>query len=201
MKTIKTINIAIAESSVIVRTGLVSILEKITDYDINTTEITSMEGLSHCIKGHNLDIIIVNPSFEGLFNLKNIKLQYPDYSGKYIAILCSVTDMNLIKEYDSYITLYDDEEVIHKKITDMMHLEEEGLEENQETLSDREKEIICCVVKGMTNKEIAEQLYISIHTVITHRRNISKKLQIHSPAGLTIYAIVNKLVELTEVKL
>lgn len=57
-----------------------------------------------------------------------------------------------------------------------------------------------CVVKGMTNKEIAENLFLSIHTVITHRRNISKKLQIHSAAGLTIYAIVNKLVTLNDVK-
>ena len=63
----------------------------------------------------------------------------------------------------------------------------------QEVLSSREKEIITCVVKGMTNKEIADALYLSAHTVITHRRNIARKLQIHSPAGLTIYAIVNKL--------
>ncbi len=72
--------------------------------------------------------------------------------------------------------------------------------EKQEELSVREKEIIVCVVKGMTNKEIAEELYISPHTVITHRRNIAQKLQIHSAAGLTIYAIVNKLVELSEIK-
>lgn len=71
----------------------------------------------------------------------------------------------------------------------------------QETLSAREKEIIACVVKGLTNKETAESLCLSIHTVITHRRNIARKLQIHSPAGLTIYAIVNKLVELTDIKL
>ena len=57
------------------------------------------------------------------------------------------------------------------------------------------------VQKGMTNKEIAESLCLSIHTVITHRRNIARKLQIHSPAGLTIYAIVNKLVELNDIKL
>lgn len=71
----------------------------------------------------------------------------------------------------------------------------------QETLSAREKEIITCVVKGMTNKETAESLFLSVHTVITHRRNIARKLQIHSPAGLTIYAIVNKLVELSDIKL
>lgn len=70
----------------------------------------------------------------------------------------------------------------------------------REILSQREKEIIVCVVKGMTNKQIAEQLFISTHTVITHRRNIASKLQIHSPSGLTIYAIVHKLVELNDVK-
>ncbi len=56
------------------------------------------------------------------------------------------------------------------------------------------------MVKGLTNKEIADCLCISTHTVITHRRNIASKLQIHSAAGLTIYAIVNKLVELSEIK-
>lgn len=70
----------------------------------------------------------------------------------------------------------------------------------QEPLSAREREIIVCVVKGMTNKQIADALCISTHTVITHRRNIAAKLQIHSAAGLTIYAIVNKLVELSEIR-
>ena len=52
------------------------------------------------------------------------------------------------------------------------------------------------VVQGLTNKEIADKLFIAHNTVITHRRNIARKLQIHSIAGLTIYAIVNKLVEI-----
>ena len=54
------------------------------------------------------------------------------------------------------------------------------------------------LVQGMSNKEIADHLCISTNTVITHRRNIAKKLQIHSPAGLTIYAIVNKLVSIDQ---
>ena len=53
-----------------------------------------------------------------------------------------------------------------------------------------------CVAKGMSNKEIADALCLSVNTVTTHRRNISAKLQIHSPAGLAIYAVVNKLVDI-----
>ena len=51
----------------------------------------------------------------------------------------------------------------------------------------------------MSNKEIADHLGISVNTVITHRRNIARKLQIHSPAGLTIYAIVNGLIDINAV--
>ncbi|EFA43787.1 hemerythrin HHE cation binding domain protein [Hallella bergensis DSM 17361] len=72
---------------------------------------------------------------------------------------------------------------------------------SQENLSGREKDVIIALVQGMTNKEIADHLCISINTVITHRRNIARKLQIHSPAGLTIYAIVNNLVDISSVKL
>jgi regulator of cell morphogenesis and NO signaling len=73
-------------------------------------------------------------------------------------------------------------------------------DEAKDDLSQREREIIVCIVKGMSNKEIADQLFISIHTVITHRRNIARKLQIHSPTLLTVYAIVNKLIDISEVK-
>lgn len=73
--------------------------------------------------------------------------------------------------------------------------------DNNESLSEREKDVVISMVQGMTNKEIADHLCISINTVITHRRNIARKLQIHSPAGLTIYAIVNNLVDISSVKL
>lgn len=68
-------------------------------------------------------------------------------------------------------------------------------------LSDCEKDIIKCVARGMSNKEIADKLFLSIHTVTTHRRNITAKLQIHSPAGLTIYAIMNNLVDISDINL
>lgn len=72
---------------------------------------------------------------------------------------------------------------------------------NNENLSEREKDVIISLVQGMTNKEIANHLCIAPNTVITHRRNIAKKLQIHTPAGLTIYAIVTNLVDISSVQI
>ncbi len=68
----------------------------------------------------------------------------------------------------------------------------------KEVLSDREKEILSAIVRGLTNKEIADLLFISVNTVLTHRKNISKKLNIRSVSGLTIYAIVHQIVDIKE---
>jgi len=73
--------------------------------------------------------------------------------------------------------------------------------EGGEQLSEREKDVVIGVVQGLTNKEIAEKLFIAPNTVITHRRNIARKLQIRSTAGLTIYAIVNKLIDISTIEL
>ena len=88
---------------------------------------------------------------------------------------------------------------VTKNITNMVF--KSGLDQKSEVISDREKEVIVSLVQGMSNKEIADHLCISPNTVITHRRNIARKLQIHSPAGLTIYAIVNGLVDISSVKI
>lgn len=68
-----------------------------------------------------------------------------------------------------------------------------------ESLSDRERDVLICIAKGMSMKEIADQLCLSVHTVTTHKRNISTKLQIHTSVGLAIYAIANKLIDLQDV--
>ena len=86
---------------------------------------------------------------------------------------------------------------VSAKISSMIGKNQEGAD----ALGEREKDVIVALVQGMSNKELAEHLCISVNTVITHRRNIARKLQIHSPAGLTIYAIVNNLIDISAVKL
>ncbi|WP_461633722.1 response regulator transcription factor [Labilibaculum euxinus] len=68
------------------------------------------------------------------------------------------------------------------------------------TLSDREIDVLKAVALGYSNKEIADQLFISINTVITHRKNITGKLGIKTISGLTVYALMNHIIKAEEVR-
>lgn len=71
---------------------------------------------------------------------------------------------------------------------------------NTTELTDREKSVLALVAKGLSNKEIADRLFVSVHTVVKHRQHITNKLQIHTPSGLTIYAIVHGLIDLNDIR-
>ena len=73
-------------------------------------------------------------------------------------------------------------------------------EPEREDLSAREKEILVSVAQGLLNKEIADKHHISINTVITHRKNITRKTGIKTVAGLTAYAILNNLIDINSIE-
>ena len=200
MKNSETIRIAIAETSVIIRSGLALALKRLPNLKIQPIELLSTEALSDCLRSQYPNILIVNPAFGDYFDVARFREETHSKGIRLVALASSFIDASLLSKYDDSISIFDDLESIAAKISRLQDIQPEEEDGSQEALSQREKEIVICVVKGMTNKEIAESLFLSIHTVITHRRNISKKLQIHSAAGLTIYAIVNKLVELSDVK-
>ena len=202
MNTNTPLKIVIAESSVIIRSGLAVVLRRLPNLSVQPVEIATPESLTHYMQMHTPDIVIANPNFGGWFDLTTFKAAHEKSGIRYMALISSVTDPNMLKAYDGHFSICDDLDTIAAQINQILHTEEPE-EENgeQDVLSQREKEIVTCVVKGMTNKAIADKLFLSIHTIITHRRNIARKLQIHSPAGLTIYSIVNKLVALEDIKL
>lgn len=201
MKNNETIRIAIAETSIIIRSGLSSALKRLLNVKTQPIELLSVESLNDCLRTQYPEMLIVNPAFGDYFDVNRFREETAGKKIRLIALVTSFIDASLLSKYDESISIFDDLETLSKKIHGLQDVaKEESETDNPDTLSLREKEIVICVVKGMTNKEMAEKLFLSIHTVITHRRNISKKLQIHSAAGLTIYAIVNKLVSLDEVK-
>ena len=132
--------------------------------------------------------------------LRNIQLSatlYDIYNNEeWLALHAEVED-NIFIPAIKYLEDKSRQSDVSAKISSMIGKNQEGAD----ALGEREKDVIVALVQGMSNKEIAEHLCISVNTVITHRRNIARKLQIHSPAGLTIYAIVNNLIDISAVKL
>jgi DNA-binding CsgD family transcriptional regulator len=193
--------VAIAESSIIIRSGLLAVFKRLPNQNVQAVELPSPSALRDCMDTQIIDILIVNPFFGDFFDITQFREEHNTRRTRLVALVSAYVDKNLLGKYDETISIYDDTKTIAGKIDLLQNyapLPEE--EETGSVLSIREKEIVVCVVKGMTNKEIADCLTISVHTVITHRKNITKKLQIHSASGLTIYSIVNKLVELSEIK-
>lgn len=196
------LKIAIADSSGIIRAGLEVVLKKISGFKILLTEINSNENLPEIIRIQQPDILVINPLLIAGNSLQQLKEESNCQNMKCFALLYTLVEPTLLRAFDDQISIFDDPEEIKKKLDQLIlkEIAEETDAEDSQSLSVREKEIVVCVVKGMTNREIADKLYLSTHTVITHRRNIARKLQIHSASGLTVYAIVNKLVELEDIQ-
>ncbi len=193
----RSVRITIVEPSEMLRRGLGSMLKKMRAFHSEVSEIADPTQLRSSLAWQRPDILIVNPSLVGALSLSGLKKEAANPDMKCVALQTSLADAAVLREYDEVISIYDTAEHLASRLGRLVSEPEH--DKRSEALSQREKEVVICVVKGMTNKQIADKLCLSAHTVITHRRNISTKLDIHSTAGLTIYAIVNKLVGLEDV--
>lgn len=200
MARVEKINIVIAEPSPVLSSGFSQCLRRLPGINAGIVEVKEPSDLDACLRAGSPDIILVNPTFGGVFNPAALRADSLAGDFKIVAIEVGKLSNQAAALYDASISVIDDIDTITQKIKSLC-ASTRPMTEEKENLSLREKEIISLVVKGLTNQEIADKLFLSIHTVITHRRNIARKLEIHSATGLTIYAIVNKIVDLSEIKL
>lgn len=198
MKNKGVIKVVIAEQSAILRSGVATVLRRSSEFDFMINEIGENESMRLFLRMHTPDLLIINPLFVAGLNINDLKKEYP--SLKTAILQTSFLDTKIIADYDFCLSIYDSVEEIGAKLNFLFRNSEGQDLPTESSLSLREKEIISYVVRGFTNKLIAETLTISIHTVIAHRRNIARKLQIHSSAGLTIYAIAHRIVSIEDVK-
>lgn len=202
MSNVKKHRTVLIEPSQIVQQGIKALLEFSPEFEV-TGCFTDYHTFVESPKNTTPDIIIINPllvSFHKQFDVRSSFPEYPDTL--LIAILYNYIDPETIKSFDGSVDIYDDHVQIAKKLNKMLNIKQHHDQQRQEDagLSDREKEILVSVAQGLTNKEIAEKHFISIHTVISHRKNITRKTGIKTVSGLTIYALVNKLLSQEELK-
>lgn len=193
--------IVIIEPSAIIATGLKELIKLNKEFEI----IAVMADCCHSAEKINSlqpDLIILNPSIVDFKSRHAVEdLFCSNHNIPLAALVYQYIEPDILKHYRVVIDITDDQEKIVKKLLQVTETTEShtDIPEGNE-LSEREKEILICVAKGMINKEIADQNHISIHTVITHRKNITRKTGIKSVAGLTVYALLNNLIEMKEVE-
>lgn len=192
--------IIIAEPSPIVAAGLSSFFDNMNQISV-VSIVDNIDNLQNKMIVHNPELLIINPilfgySIDKLF--KQISQNFPDTIS--IALVSSYFDKSLLKNFDDIIELNDNKQKIINKIVNILNKNDESSAQNDSVdLSNREIDVLVCISKGMTNKDISDLLNISVHTVITHRKNIVKKTGIKSVAGLTVYALINNLVEESDI--
>ena len=148
------------------------------------------------------DVVIVDPSVLDFRSRKDGRTRLADICDSIvIALAVSGVTEDVLRQYDGSISIYDTGEEVLRKVRSSV--DSRSLEPSQNEggeLSAREKEILVCVAKGMLNKEIADKLNLSIYTVITHRKNITRKTGIKTVAGLTVYALLNGLIDMSSIQ-
>ena len=196
----KVIKIIIAESSPIISSGLSSFFNDMNQIAVASI-VDNIDDLQDKIIMHSPDVLIINPMMLGcMLNtfVKQMTQNHPNINR--VALVTSYVDKNILKNFKEVVELNDNKQKVINKMLNLQNNNDETSAQNESVdLSNREVDVLVCVAKGMTNKDISDMLNISVHTVITHRKNIVKKTGVKSVSGLTVYALLNNLVEESEI--
>ena len=180
----------------IIARGIEAVLSELGEFRVEGI----LSDLSHTsearLRNMDADVIMIDPVVFDYVSRMNVRSRISEYSAAAVVAFKSIPmDEEQLKQYDGVVDLYDDPVTVVRKLRDSLSSREEAPDSEEYDLSVREREILVCVAKGMLNKEIADFYNISIHTVITHRKNITRKKGIKTVAGLTFYSLLNNLID------
>lgn len=216
MKKNKKINVLVADNNFLVRLGLRSVIEEERKFHW-LGEVTKAEELNEKLSENKTDVLIIDYASskfcvddisiinEYFPKVKILAITYPQTKQNYLSALQSGVISHLLKEcskdeiVEAIYSTCRGEKFFCGKVVDVVFKENEtsnvkGVSCDGVKISGREIEIIKLVAEGLSNKEIADKLFLSIHTIATHRKNIMSKLDVNNSAGLVMYAIEKKLI-------
>ncbi|MBR3698516.1 MAG: response regulator transcription factor [Bacteroidales bacterium] len=185
--------VIICEASEIIANGLAEVIDSMAQFDV-VARIESPEHLNEKITASDANLAIINPLLLGYQNkefINQLGKEFPNLA--IIALETSYLDHSILSPYSGVIEITDTRSKIISKMNEFT--QSEATKKDDVELSKREVDVLVAVAKGMMNKEIADLMNISIHTVISHRKNITRKTGIKSVSGLTVYALLNNLID------
>lgn len=190
--------VIICEASEIITAGLYDIIQSIAGFDV-VMRLDSPEDLTEKLLATDANILVINPVLLG-YNVQSLMAQWTKENPSLVCIALETNYMDelALKHFDGVIGINDSKLKIINKLNQIVQ-NDKGERPDDVELSKREIDVLVAVAKGMMNKEIADMMNLSIHTVISHRKNITRKTGIKSVSGLTVYALLNNLIDENEV--
>lgn len=181
-------DVIIIEKSFLIRFALKQLIQEITAR-CYWHELTGFEELRNIGLNTSQPLLIINTHL--LPSNYKILLDKMNFPGLRVVLFSYDAET----KYSNEMVIYLDEggKDILEKLKSVL-VQEPGKIHDSKILSERETDVLRCVALGMTNREIADRLFLSTHTVITHRKNISAKLGIKTIAGFTMYALLNNII-------
>lgn len=192
-------NLLIALSDRRTQETLADLIDREKGGEVTVHTLRDPFTLLQTVKSLRPDIVIVSCNVCSPPMIETVRTIADLPKARFVLYCDTITDELLAERCEGHLSAEETDKEVLDLVTSLLTADER--EEVQGELTPRERDIIIGVVKGMTNKEIADELFISPNTVTTHRRNIVKKLDIHSASGLTVYAIMNKLVSLQDIEI
>lgn len=217
MNNTRRISVLHANSNALMHYGILKVCGKGGGFD-KIVQVYNAEDLFNALKTAEYDVIVVDPRKEHGFGMDTVLKVQDTFNKQRILIISDVSDEDKVLQIlergvQGYLTYEcDEDEIIHaifsiskgekfycNKVLDIVfnkHLYKKTEDNCDATsLTSRETEVACLIAKGNTNREVAEHMYLSPHTIHTHRKNIMKKLGIRSASELTLYAVSTGLIE------
>ncbi len=193
------IQIVIFTESFIINRGLQLIFNKLRGINVLVAS-DDWHDIETIINTNELDLILVsNYQFE--HDISANTFYKTNKTMRWALVQTNKKELNKLYNFEFNLKLQDKEETILKILSNFIEHDKNNTitSSSESTLSKREKDILKEVALGLTNHEIAEKLFISQHTVIAHRKKITSKLGIKTISGLTVYALLNELIEMGDV--
>lgn len=187
------LNLLIAEPSDIIREGIRSLIDD-DDFNMLAPLRDIPADFPQRILRLQPDVLILNPtllSAPARLSLSSIQQARPTMA--IIALVYQYLEPQLLQSFKAVLDIRENGSHVAQIIRECCQSEDDVSDESYE-LSEREREVLLLVAKGLSSKEIADRLNISVHTVNTHRKNITHKTGIKSVAGLAVYAMLHNLV-------
>lgn len=186
----KRTRVIIIEPANVVAAGIEALLRGSGECDVVAKYRTVQEAEANVESLGDIDVVVASTSYGRLVEASETLEGTP-----VVGMQTTLTEADMLRAFVAVVSMFSSDEEILRTLREAHNAPVQHNYSESHDLSERERDVLVLVAKGYTNKEIAQELFISPHTVISHRKNIVHKTGIRSVAGLTVYAVLNKLID------